>query len=76
MTAADENSVTQWVSDLKAGDRSEATRRLWERYFERLARLARTRLGTAPEARRMRRTSRSAFSIASSAGPPPGAVLT
>jgi DNA-directed RNA polymerase specialized sigma24 family protein len=45
--AADgENSVTQWVSDLKAGDRSEATRRLWERYFQRLARLAQARLRT------------------------------
>jgi DNA-directed RNA polymerase specialized sigma24 family protein len=43
--AADgENSVTQWIGDLKAGDRSEATRRLWERYFERLARLAQARL--------------------------------
>jgi DNA-directed RNA polymerase specialized sigma24 family protein len=41
-----ENSVTQWVSDLKAGDRGEATRRLWERYFQRLARLAQARLRT------------------------------
>jgi DNA-directed RNA polymerase specialized sigma24 family protein len=39
-----EHSVTQWVSDLKAGDRGEATRRLWERYFQRLARLAQARL--------------------------------
>jgi DNA-directed RNA polymerase specialized sigma24 family protein len=46
MTADGENSVTQWVSDLKAGDRSEATRRLWERYFQRLARLAQARLRT------------------------------
>jgi hypothetical protein len=37
-------SVTQWVGDLKAGDRGEATRRLWERYFPRLTRLAQARL--------------------------------
>jgi DNA-directed RNA polymerase specialized sigma24 family protein len=41
-----ENSVTHWIGDLKAGDRGEATRRLWERYFERLARLAQARLRT------------------------------
>ena len=44
MVADSENSVTQWVNDLKAGDRGEATRRLWERYFQRLARLAQARL--------------------------------
>ena len=44
MAADGENSVTQWVSDLKAGDRGEAARLLWERYFERLARLAQARL--------------------------------
>ncbi len=44
MTADGEHSVTQWVSDLKAGDRSEAARLLWQRYFERLARLAGARL--------------------------------
>jgi DNA-directed RNA polymerase specialized sigma24 family protein len=37
-------SVTQWVNDLKAGDRDDAPRRLWERYFQRLARLAQARL--------------------------------
>ncbi len=41
------NSVTQWVNDLKAGDRGEATRLLWQRYFERLARLAQGRLHSA-----------------------------
>jgi DNA-directed RNA polymerase specialized sigma24 family protein len=44
MTADGKGSVTKWVSDLKAGDRDEAARRLWERYFERLARLAQARL--------------------------------
>jgi DNA-directed RNA polymerase specialized sigma24 family protein len=39
-----ENSVTQWVNELKAGDRGEAARLLWQRYFERLARLAQARL--------------------------------
>jgi DNA-directed RNA polymerase specialized sigma24 family protein len=46
MAADSGNSVTRWVNDLKAGDRSEATRRLWERYFQRLARLAQARLRT------------------------------
>jgi DNA-directed RNA polymerase specialized sigma24 family protein len=39
-----ENSVTRWVNELKAGDRGEAARLLWQRYFERLARLAQARL--------------------------------
>ena len=45
MTGEGEDSVTQWVSDLKAGDRGEAARLLWERYFRRPARLAQGRLG-------------------------------
>jgi DNA-directed RNA polymerase specialized sigma24 family protein len=40
MATDSENSVTEWVNELKAGDRSEAARLLWQRYFERLARLA------------------------------------
>jgi DNA-directed RNA polymerase specialized sigma24 family protein len=47
MAADSEHSVTRWVSDLKAGDRSEAARLLWQRYFERLARLAQGRLQRA-----------------------------
>ena len=47
MAADGEHSVTRWVSDLKAGDRSEAARLLWQRYFERLARLAQGRLQRA-----------------------------
>jgi len=44
MTADEEKSVTQWIEDLKAGNRDEASRRLWGRYFTRLARLAQARL--------------------------------
>ena len=44
MATDSENSVTHWVNDLKAGDRGEAARRLWQRYFERIARLAQARL--------------------------------
>jgi DNA-directed RNA polymerase specialized sigma24 family protein len=47
MAADSGNSVTQWINDLKAGDRGEAARLLWQRYFERLARLAQGRLRTA-----------------------------
>ena len=41
-----ERSVTQWLESLKA-DRSLAGQRLWERYVEKLARLARRKLGSA-----------------------------
>jgi DNA-directed RNA polymerase specialized sigma24 family protein len=44
MSADGENSVTQWIGDLRAGNRDEASRRLWERYFTRLARVAQVRL--------------------------------
>ena len=44
MTADGENSVTQWIGDLRTGSRDEASRLLWERYFTRLARLAQVRL--------------------------------
>ncbi len=47
MTGEGENSVTQWIGDLRTGNREEAARRLWERYFQRLARLAQARLRTA-----------------------------
>jgi DNA-directed RNA polymerase specialized sigma24 family protein len=46
MTADGEKSVTQWVSDPKAGDRGEAARLLWERSFQRLARLAQAHFRT------------------------------
>jgi RNA polymerase sigma factor (sigma-70 family) len=41
------HSVTQWVEGLKAG-KAEAADRLWNRYFERLVRLARKKLGASP----------------------------
>jgi DNA-directed RNA polymerase specialized sigma24 family protein len=44
MTADGENSVTQWIGDLRTGNHEEASRLLWERYFTRLARLAQVRL--------------------------------
>lgn len=44
---ANGDSVTQWINDLKQGDEI-AARRLWERYFVRLAGLARKRLEGAP----------------------------
>jgi DNA-directed RNA polymerase specialized sigma24 family protein len=38
-----ENSVTMWIDGIKAGDGSDIER-LWDRYFERLVRLAGARL--------------------------------
>jgi RNA polymerase sigma factor (sigma-70 family) len=49
MTTEGEGSVTRWVGGLKAAD-PEAARRLWERYFANLVRLARSRLRDAPRA--------------------------
>jgi RNA polymerase sigma factor (sigma-70 family) len=43
MPVEDGGSVTRWIGDLKAGDPA-AAQALWERYFDRLARLARKRL--------------------------------
>lgn len=42
-----DESVTRWIGDLKQGD-DEAARRLWERYFERLTRVARRRMDAMP----------------------------
>jgi DNA-directed RNA polymerase specialized sigma24 family protein len=41
--ADDRGSVTGWIGQLKAGDQ-EAAQPLWERYFDRLVRLARRKL--------------------------------
>jgi DNA-directed RNA polymerase specialized sigma24 family protein len=41
------DSVTRWLSGMKAGD-DHAARVLWQRYFDGLVRLARVRLGGAP----------------------------
>ena len=37
------SSVTAWIGRVKTGDR-DAAQKLWERYFERLVRLARAKL--------------------------------
>lgn len=42
-----DHSVTSWIAQLKAGQRA-AVQKLWERYFGRLVRLARTRLSAVP----------------------------
>lgn len=42
-----DESVTVWIPALKAGD-EQAAQRIWERYFQRVVKLARRRLGTAP----------------------------
>jgi DNA-directed RNA polymerase specialized sigma24 family protein len=44
---ASANSVTRWLGQLEAGDH-EAAAKLWERYFERLAGLARQKLSGSP----------------------------
>ena len=44
MTADGESSVTQWIGDLRTGNRDEASRLLWDRYFTRQTRLAQVRL--------------------------------
>lgn len=41
------DSVTAWLGDLKDGQTS-ASRKIWERYFERLVRVASRQLGSAP----------------------------
>jgi DNA-directed RNA polymerase specialized sigma24 family protein len=43
MESKGEGSVTRWIGDLKSGGDS-AAQHLWERYFERLVRLARKKL--------------------------------
>lgn len=42
-----DESVTRWIGDLKQGD-DEAARLLWERYFERLTRVAQKRMTAMP----------------------------
>ena len=47
MSITDEGSVTGWLGELKtSGD--DAARQLWDRYFDRLVRLARRTLRTRP----------------------------
>jgi len=44
MTTDAAESVTQWIQDLRTENRHEAFRRLWDRYFPRMVRLAENRL--------------------------------
>jgi hypothetical protein len=46
MPSEDEGSVTRWIGDLKAGG-DAAAQHLWERYFNRLVHLARSKLRSA-----------------------------
>lgn len=51
MASDQRGSISHWLGDLKAGG-DTAAQRLWERYFERLVRLARKKLqaGSRPDA--------------------------
>jgi DNA-directed RNA polymerase specialized sigma24 family protein len=42
-----DESVSEWIDDLKAGS-DVAAQRVWERYFEKLVRLARRKLSSIP----------------------------
>lgn len=46
MSESFEASVTAWIRDLKHAD-DDAARKLWDRYFERLVRMAERKLGDA-----------------------------
>jgi len=50
MDCEGEGSVTRWIGDLRSGGDS-AAQHLWERYFERLVRLARKKLQNTRHAR-------------------------
>ena len=43
-----DHSVTLWIAGLKNGDEL-AAHAIWERYFEQLRAVARTKLGTVPQ---------------------------
>lgn len=45
MTADPHESVTHWLRKLESDDDAAAQQQLWDRYFERLTAVARTRLG-------------------------------
>ena len=49
MSTDGEGSVTRWIGHLKQGS-DDAARRLWERYFGQLVRLAHARLRDRPRA--------------------------
>lgn len=44
----DRQTVTLWISDLKAGD-PDAAAQLWKRYFDDLVNVANRKLGKAPQ---------------------------
>jgi hypothetical protein len=48
-TAQTENSVTSWIHAVRVGDEDSA-RQLWNRYFDRLMAIARSRMSTLPRA--------------------------
>ena len=45
-----DNSLTIWLHKLKSGEASEAEQRLWDEYFERLVKLARSKMRDVPQA--------------------------
>lgn len=49
MGAEEQGSVSRWIDELRDGENA-ATERLWHRYFDRLAHLARARLRAVPRA--------------------------
>ena len=44
---ASDNSITYWIAELRLGN-PDAAQRLWERYFDRLVRLASVKLQGGP----------------------------
>ena len=47
MSSGNEGSITRWFAGLRSGD-DESARVLWHRFFNRMVRLARFKLGAAP----------------------------
>jgi RNA polymerase sigma factor (sigma-70 family) len=45
---ASEDPITQWIEQLRAGDRDAAAHMLWNQYFEKLVHFARKKLGDYP----------------------------
>ena len=43
----EQQSITDWIAGLKQGD-EQAAEQIWQRYFEKLVRLAKQRLGNVP----------------------------
>ena len=49
MSSGNEGSISRWFAGLRSGD-DESARVLWHRFFARMVRLARFKLGSAPRA--------------------------